>query len=120
MILRITIATYFIGMAVFFAKAFYDINDWIAAYFCWEKTFGGGFIVWYLIAVYSKERRMVMPIVWLGFSRFLWEVVCWIFDIDFNNQWGVLILFIILTICAVYACLNKESRMAKFLDKNAP
>jgi peptidoglycan/LPS O-acetylase OafA/YrhL len=120
MILPLIVATYLVGMLLFLIKAFWGINDWIYGYFAWEKAFGGGFLVWYLIAKYSRQRRMVIPIVWLSFSRFLWEIICWVGSFDFNNKWGVLVLFSMFTLVAAYACLRKESKIAKFLDKNVP
>lgn len=120
MMLPFVVAAYLIGMIVFLVKAVFDLQGWIYIFFTWEKTVGGGFLVWYLLAKYSRQRRLVMPIVWLSFTRFLWEVVSWIFAVHINNKWAVMGLFMIFTLTAAYACLQRESKIAKFLDKNSP
>lgn len=120
MMLPLVIAAYLIGMMVFLVKAAFDVVVWEYAYYAWDKSVGAGFVVWYLVAKYSRQRRIVMPVVWLAFSRFLWEIFSWLCPLPINHPIAVIILFMILTIAAAYACLNKDSNIAKFLDKNAP
>jgi len=120
MILPLAISAYLIGMIVFLLKGLFHIDGWVYAYFSWEKAFGAGFITWYIISKYGNNRKVVLPIVWLAFIRFIWEVVCWIFSLDFNNKWGVLALFMLFTLTASYACLQKDSRLSIFLDKYTP
>lgn len=120
MILRFCIAGYLLGMMVFLVKAKFELEVWNYVYSIWDKSIGGGFVVWYLLAKYSRERRLILPVMWLAFSRFLWEFFSWIWPLPINHPIAVLVLFIILTIAAGYAVLNKDSGISKFLDKNTP
>jgi len=120
MMLPIAIAAYLLGMMVFLAKGMFHIDGWVYAYFSWEKAFGGGVIVWYLLSKFSRNRKIVIPIVWLSFLRFIWEVVCWVWALDFNNKWGVLALFMLFTLVASYSVIQRNSRLSIFLDKYTP
>jgi hypothetical protein len=120
MILPIVVAAYLMGMMVFLVKAAFSIEIWEYCFYLWDKSVGGGFLVWYLIAKYSRQRRLVIPVMWLAFARFLWEIVSLVFSIHINNPWGIMGLFMAFTITATYACLRRNSRISGFLDKNSP
>ena len=121
MILRLVISAYLFGLLVFLTMAIFGTPIWDYAYYMWDKTVGAGFLVWYLIyKSVAKDRKIVAPIMWFSFIRFVWEVVSLSFSIHINNKWVISLLFIILIFITGYLCFRADSRMAKFLNKNAP
>ena len=98
-------------------KSWDSIPSWL--YYIWDKSFGGGFIMWLCLYwnVKSYDRYVVAPVVVFCFLRFLLDVFSAFTGITAANEWRVAALFILLIAVFYVLTLKRSNIFHKWISK---
>lgn len=118
-LIKVIISAHLLGLFTF--NLFGVLNlPWTTAYFFWDKSVGGGFLVWLLIykLTHKADRWMIRPVLVISIFRFIWQAVSYIVGWNINNQWWLALFFILLSGGAMWLLYNEQTRINKWLTKN--
>lgn len=120
-ILKILIIVYLFFLLFCYTLQFFKHWDDISygVYYIWDKSFGGGFVSWLCIYLFSKEecKYLLAPVVFFSFIRLSFEVIGFFFDISPDNDYRVALLFISLIFFVLCLFVNKDNLLTKSLGR---
>lgn len=121
-VLKFAIAINLLGSFVFNLMGVLKEPLWRNGYYIWDKFAGCGLLMF--IAAFSlmpvKERWVVRPVIIVATLRVLWVIIAILCGLDLNNQWWLALLFVCLSVSALYLSYQENSRANKWLSKNTP
>lgn len=116
--IKIVISLYLVGLCIFYTAAIEHSRPWALAYYLWDKSVGGGFMLWYCIHFLYSHKMITRPIVLFSLVRFIWELVSALTGISVNNSAIVAVLFLILSLVTGFLILKENSRPNLWLSKH--
>lgn len=114
MMLKAAVVGYLVGLLLFYtyASVFREPAQ-VYLYYGWDKSFGGGFLLWLAVYSLTKDKHLVMPVLILSIMRFVWEIISYFTGITVINTQAIAILFSFSIVCCLFLFLKDLSKWQK-------
>ncbi len=119
-VVDVYIAFYLGGMLLWLTFANFGAPAWDHAYFIWEAVFGSSIFSWLAIFCCSENstRKKVFPVLLYTCFHLIWEVICAVAKIDYNNEIGVMVLFLIAITITGCLAFRPQGFLPKLFEKH--
>lgn len=88
-------------------------------FWCWDQTFGGGLLLWFIAFKYSRKYRFPAFLTFcFACVRMLWNVYCYSNKIDPANTWWTVWLAILLVPVIYHTLFVPKGVTVFFLNKH--
>lgn len=117
-ILGLALSGYILGMITWYTSAIFGYyNDWVWAYYWWDKLFGASVFAWLTIyfCLDKMRKRIVLPLVLFLIVRFVWDIISYFTGVSVNNEWGVAALFLALIGVISYYAFKQFQKIKRYL-----
>lgn len=95
----------------------HSVPNWV--YYMWDKSTGAGFLIWVCLykSVRFDSRKLIAPVVFFSFIRFLFDVVGFFGGPTASSEYRVAILFVFLVAVFYVLTLTSGNIFDKWLRK---
>jgi len=116
---RLYVALYAMGMAVFTLLADFNSPLWISIWAVWHNLAYGSVLgfgsLFYTLK--GKNRELVRWMYYYSLFLLLWELSSFLTGLSINNEWAVAIAFGVIAVLVGYLSLWSDSKLSNLLSK---